>query len=266
VFLVPAVRGLQWGFGAVGNAEWTGIPLSALLDRAKLKPGAREVVLVGADSGMIAADPATPGVIPYDRGIPLEKARRPEVLLAWAMNGQPLTPSHGAPLRAVVGGWYGMASVKWLTRIVVTDRPHQGYWQTFDYSYFDRKDGLPALAPLTAMQPKASVGRPAVGEVIPAGNPYTVRGAAWAGEAAVEKVEVSADGGASWASAKLLGDPKPFCWRLWEYAWAVPDKPGPVSLLARATDANGATQPDKRDPDRRTYMINHLVPVDVTVR
>lgn len=266
VFLTPAARGLQWGFGAVGNAEWTGVPLAALLDRAKVKPGASEVVLVGADTGQLTADPPTPGPIPYDRGIPLEKARKSEVLLAWAMNNQPLTPSHGAPLRAVIGGWYGMAAVKWLTRIVVTDRPHQGYWQTIDYSYFERTAGLPTLTPVAAVQPKASVARPAVGEVIPAGKPYTVRGVAWSGEAVVEKVEVSVDGGTNWAVAKLLGEPKPFCWRLWEYAWTVPEKPGPVAVLARATDSRGVTQPAKRDPDRRTYMINHLVPVDVTVR
>src|SRR6266540_2332400 len=117
VFLVPQARGLQWGHGAVGIAKWTGVPLGAILERAKVKAGAGAVVLVGADKGTIA-DPATPGAINFDRGIPLAKAKKDETLLAWNMNDEPLTASHGAPLRALVGGWYGMASVKWLSRIV----------------------------------------------------------------------------------------------------------------------------------------------------
>lgn len=266
VFLAPQARGLQWGFGAVGNAEWTGVPLAAVLDRAKLKPGAAEVVLVGADTGAITADPATPGTIHFDRSLPLDKARKPETLLAWAMNGQPLTDSHGAPLRAVIGGWYGMASVKWLTRVVVTDRPHQGYWQTFDYSVYERRNGTPTVVPIQGIQPKASIARPAFGEVIPAGGVFVVKGLAWAGEANVDRVDVSTDGGATWATAKLTGEAKPFCWRTWEYAWSVPAKPGAVKLVARATDSRGVSQPEKRDPDRRTYVINHLVPVEVTVR
>src|SRR5439155_6437423 len=122
VFLTPAVRGLQWGHGAVGNADWTGIDLASLLERAKPRAGAMEVVLAGADSGAITADPATPGPIHFSRSLPLAKARKPEVMIAWGMGGEALTPAHGFPLRAVVGGWYGMASVKWLNRIVVTDR------------------------------------------------------------------------------------------------------------------------------------------------
>ena len=167
-YLVPAVRGVQWGAGAVGNAEWTGVPLSAVLEKAKVKAGAAEVILVGADSGTVAE---SPGPIHFDRSLPLEKAKRPEVLLAYKMNGEDLPAAHGAPVRAVVGGWYGMASVKWLTRIVVTEKPHDGYWQTFDYSYFDRRDGgLPTLRPVTAIHPKAQIARPAIGEVVPAGK------------------------------------------------------------------------------------------------
>jgi DMSO/TMAO reductase YedYZ molybdopterin-dependent catalytic subunit len=265
VYLVPQARGLQWGLGAVGNATWAGVPLGELLDRAKVKAGAAEVVLVGADTGAIAADPATPGAIHFDRSLPLAKARRDEVLLAHAMNGQPLTAPHGAPVRAVVGGWYGMASVKWLTRIVVTDRPHEGYWQTMDYSYWERRNGLPEVRPVTTIQPKASIARPTPAEFIPAGKPYRVFGAAWAGENKVAKVEVTADGGKTWFPARLTGDDKPHCWRFWEFDWT-PTGRGPVKLVARCTDDKGGTQPEKRDPDRRTYMINHLVPVEVVVR
>ena len=266
-FLIPAVRGVQWTHGAVGAAEWTGVPLAAILERAKPKTGAVEVVLAGADKGAITADPATPGPIHFSRSLPLEKAKKPEVLLAWGMNGQDLPASHGFPLRAVVGGWYGMASVKWLNRIVVTDRPYRGYFQTIDYSHFVRRIGEePEAVPVTVIQPKASIARPGFDEVVPAGKRYTVFGAAWAGESQVAKVEVSTDGGKAWQPAKLDADAKPFTWVTWRYEWAVPPAPGPAKLLARCTDAKGATQPEKRDVDRRTYMINHLVPAPVLVR
>ena len=267
VFLVPAARGLQWGNGAVGHADWTGTPLAALLDRAKPKAGAADVVLVGADKGAITADPATPGAIHFSRSLPLTKARKDESLLAWGINGEDLTPAHGFPLRAVVGGWYGMASVKWLSRIVVTDRPYNGYFQTLDYSYFTRPIGEePEAIPVAEIQPKAVIARPGLEEVVPAGKPYTVFGAAWAGEAKVAKVELSTDGGKTWNPAKLDGEAKPHCWVFWRYEWSVPAAKGPVKLVAKCTDEKGTTQPDKRDPDRRSYMINHLVPVEVLVR
>jgi DMSO/TMAO reductase YedYZ molybdopterin-dependent catalytic subunit len=264
VFLVPAVRGAQWSHGAVGNAKWTGVPLGAVLERAGLKRGAADVVLMGADSGSIA-DPATPGVIHFDRGIPLAKAKADETLLVWEMNGEPLPRSHGGPLRALVGGWYGMASVKWLTRIVVTDKPHNGFWQTFDYSRWDRSGASPQLVPVTAIEPKAVIVSPAPAAFVKAGAEYTVSGVAWAGENAVAKVEVSADGGKSWAAAEVK-EKQPLAWSHWTWKWAVPKLGGPASLLARCTDDKGRTQPEKRDPDRRTYMINHLVPVEVVVK
>ena len=266
VFLSPAVRGLQWAHGAVGNAEWTGIPLGALLDRAKPKTGASDVVFSGADRGAIAADPATPGPIPFSRSLPLAKAKKPETMIAWGMNGEPLTASHGAPLRAIVGGWFGMASVKWLSRIVVTDRPFQGYFQTMDYSYYVRPTGPdPETVPVTEMLPKAAIARPGPNEIVPVGKPYAVFGAAWSGESKVAKVELSADGGKTWTEVKLADKPKPFCWVLWKIDWT-PKAAGPAKLLARCTDERGGTQPETRDPDRRSYAVNHLIPVEIQVK
>jgi DMSO/TMAO reductase YedYZ molybdopterin-dependent catalytic subunit len=166
----------------------------------------------------------------------------------------------------VVPGWYGMASVKWLRKIIVSDRPFQGFFQTMQYSYFERRDGLPTLVPGTELQVKAQIARPARGEVVSAGTTYRVFGAAWTGESEVSKVEVSADGGRSWAAARLLGEAVPFAWRLWEYEWRVPGEAGAYALIARATDRRGRTQPKERDPDRRSYMISHLVPTEVHVR
>jgi DMSO/TMAO reductase YedYZ molybdopterin-dependent catalytic subunit len=265
VNLAPPVGGLQWGNGAVGNAEWTGVPLASILDRAGLKDKAVEVILEGADAGQINSDPKSPGPIHFARSLPIAKAKSEGVLLAHKMNGETLPVSHGHPVRAIVGGWYGMASVKWLTRIIVTDKPFNGFFQALDYAYFVRRDGLPTLIPVTAIEPKAVLARPGLAEVIPAGKPFRLFGAAWAGERPVTKVEVSFDGGKSWKGAKLLGEAKPLQWVLWEYGWDKPEK-GLASIVARATDNMGRTQPATRDPERRSYMINHLVPTPVTVR
>ena len=262
-FLVPQARGLQWGHGGVGSAKWTGVPLGAVLERAGVKRGAGDVVLVGADKGTIA-DPATPGAIHFDRGIPLAKAKADETLLVWEMNGAALTPAHGAPLRAIVGGWYGMASVKWLSQIVVLDREHAGFWQTFDYSRWERPKGAPPrLVPLTAIEPKAVMTSPAGGDVHKLKEIVDLAGYAWAGERAVSKVEVSLDGGKVWHAAKLgtSESHKATAWRL-----AINLPVGRQKVLVRATDYAGRTQPDARDADRRTYMINHLVPVELNVK
>jgi DMSO/TMAO reductase YedYZ molybdopterin-dependent catalytic subunit len=265
VHLTPPVPGLQWGQGAVGNAEWGGVTLAAILEKAGLKNSAVEVILEGIDKGQVNVDPKSPGPIHFARSVPIDKAKKDEVLLAYKMNGETLPASHGYPLRAVVGGWYGMASVKWLQRIIVTDKPFNGFWQSLDYSYFERRDGLPTLKSITVMQPKAILARPGLHEVIAAGKPFPMFGAAWAGERAVAKVDVSLDGGKTWSAAKLLGEPKPLQWVFWQYDWQKPAQ-GPASIVARATDDTGATQPAARDPDRRTYMINHLVPTPVVVR
>jgi len=267
MFLETPQPGLRWELGGVSTAEWTGVPLAAVLERAGVRPGAVEVILEGADRGEIREpEPKSPGVIPYARSLPLAKAKAPEVLLAYKMNGEDLPPAHGHPVRAVVAGWYGMASVKWLTRVVVTDRPFDGYFQTLMYSYWGRRHGLPVMAPVAGNQVKSEVARPAPFEVVPKGVPYRVRGAAWAGESDVTKVEFSADGGTTWAPAKLLGAPVRFAWRLWELDWRPPDRTGRHTLMTRATDSTGRVQPMGRDQDRRDGMISHALPVEIEVR
>ena len=264
--LAPKVKGLLWESGAVGTAEWTGVPLSAVLDMAGVKKGAVEVILQGPDSGEVHEEPKSPGVIAYERSLPLTKAKRPEVLLAYKMNGKDLTREHGFPVRAVVGGWYGMCSVKWLKKVTVTATPFEGYWQSLEYAYWRRERGRPTLTAVTEIQVKAQIARPGYMEAVPAGKAYRVFGAAWGGESEVAKVEISTDGGKTWAGAKLLGEAVPFAWRLWEFAWEVPKAAGRYTLMARATDAKGRTQPTKLDPDRRTYMINFVAPVEIEVR
>jgi len=197
--------------------------------------------------------------------VPLAKARA-DVLLAWAQNGEPLTREHGFPLRAVVPGWFGMAAVKWLQRLIVTEQPFNGYYQSIDYAYWDRRDGMPTLVPLAEMQVKAQIARPEMNEVVPAGSTYRMHGAAWGGEADLVRVEVSPDGGRVWQDAKLLGEAVRNAWRFWEFSWQTPAQPGNHTLMARATDANDRTQPIGRVADYGTYMVNHVLPIEVQVR
>src|SRR5256714_9803639 len=174
-FLEPKVKGVQWGLGGVGNAAWTGVPLSILLDRAGAKPGAREIILEGADRGKLE-DPKSPrGELNFARSIPLEKAR--DVLLAYKMNDVDLPLENGFPLRAIVPGWYAVASIKWLERIIVTDKPFTGYYQTLDYSYWERREELAELLPIREMQIKAEIAKPIEGETVPANSNVRVHGA-----------------------------------------------------------------------------------------
>lgn len=264
-FLIPAVDGAQWELGAVSTAEWTGVPLSKVLRRAGLKHSVREVIFEGADQGEIKEPPGPAGEIHYARSMPVEKANV-DVLLAFKMNGENLTPAHGAPLRLIVPGWYGMASVKWLTRIIASAQPFNGYYQTIDYAYWERGPSAPTLVPITEMQVKAQIARPGFADAVRAGETYPVQGAAWTAEAEITKVEISTDGGETWHNTQLLGEPIRNAWRLWEYDWQVPTKPGKAALMARATDSEGRNQPTERDQDRHSYMVNHLLAIEVDVR
>jgi DMSO/TMAO reductase YedYZ molybdopterin-dependent catalytic subunit len=269
IFLKPPQNGLRWELGGVGNAKWTGVRLADLLERAGVAKDAVEVVAEGADKGEFKPpSPPSPGVIPFARSLPLTKARQPEVLLAYKMNGEELTADHGAPVRLLVAGWYGMASVKWLQRLTVTKQPYHGYFQTFEYSMWDRRQGVPNLVPVRDMQIKSQIARPMLKEVVMGKSTYEVFGAAWAGKSTVAKVEVSCDGGQSWHEAELLNKdkPVPFTWRRWSYKWRTPEKSGPCILMARATDAQGRTQPMDRDEDRRDAVISHVLPIEVEIK
>jgi DMSO/TMAO reductase YedYZ molybdopterin-dependent catalytic subunit len=264
-FLEPKANGVQWGLGAVGTAKWTGVALSVLLDRAGIKSSACEVVLEGADSGKLD-DPRNPtGIVKFARGIPVDKAGT-DVLLAYKMNGAELSPQHGFPLRAVVPGWYAMASIKWLQRIIVVEKPFNGYYQTLDYVYCRRRGGLAEVTPISEMEVKAQIARPTHGEIVPISSTVRVCGAAWTGDGEIARVEISTDAGSTWTKCNLIGKSEPNAWRLWEFDWKTPATPGKVTLIARATDSHGRTQPMQHDPDRGAYMINRLLPITVDVR
>jgi DMSO/TMAO reductase YedYZ molybdopterin-dependent catalytic subunit len=265
VFLAPPVAGAQWELGAVGNAEWTGISLSMLLEQAGLRDEVCELVLEGADRGVPKEEPKPPGAISYARSIAKKRAIEPDVLVAYAMNGQDLTVDHGYPLRAIVPGHYGMASVKWLTDIIAATQPFQGYWQTTDYGYWADSAGTPVRRPLAEMRLKSQIARPRVYETLAPGQPYTVFGAAWAGAADVTEIWLSLDGGASWVQGEFLDPVRRYAWRRWKYEWIIPARPGRYTLLARAKGSDGSVQPDKHDPNFGSYVIDYPLPIEVFV-
>jgi DMSO/TMAO reductase YedYZ molybdopterin-dependent catalytic subunit len=265
VFLVPQVPGAQWELGAVGNAEWTGVPLAALLERAGMEDAVCEIVFEGADHGIPAEPPMPPGPIPYFRSLPRQKATQPEVLIAYQMNGCDLTKDHGYPVRAIVPGHYGMASVKWLTGIHAVREPFPGYWQTSDYGYWDHADGKPVRRPLGEMKVKSEISRPAVYERLAPNQACTITGASWAGEAEIAEVTVSTDGGLTWARAEFVDPTQRYAWRRWKLDWITPRKPGQYTLMARARDAHGRVQPDQHDPNYGSYVIDHPLPIEVFV-
>jgi DMSO/TMAO reductase YedYZ molybdopterin-dependent catalytic subunit len=236
-----------------------------LLERADLSEDACEIVLEGADRGSPKEEPVPPHRISYVWGLPRAKAIQPEVLIAYQMNGRDLSPDHGFPVRAIVPGHYGMASVKWLTRIQAVREPFHGYWQTSDYAYWASMDGKPVRRALGEMQLKSEIARPRVYETLVPNRIYTVSGAAWAGETDVTEIAVSTDGGQTWAEAEFLDPVRRHAWRRWKFDWLTPKKPGPYTLLARAKDAGGVFQPHEHDQNYGVYVINHSLPIEVFV-
>jgi DMSO/TMAO reductase YedYZ molybdopterin-dependent catalytic subunit len=265
VFLVPQVSGAQWELGAVSNAEWTGVPLRALLERAGLDDDACEIVLEGADRGTPKEEPMPPAPISYTWSLSRTKALRSEVLIAYQMNGRELPRDHGFPVRAIVPGHYGMASVKWLTGIQAVREPFHGYWNTSDYASWAMMDGKPVRRALGEMQLKSQIARPRVYETLAPNRIYTISGAAWAGETDAIEIAVSTDGGQTWFEAEFIDPVRRHAWRRWKLDWLTPNEPGQYTLLARAKDAAGLVQPDKHDQNYGTYVINHPLPIEVFV-
>ncbi|MGW0215462.1 sulfite oxidase [Micromonospora chokoriensis] len=260
--LHPRPVSQPWLVEAVGNAEWTGTPLAPLLREAGLGPDAVDVVFTGADHGVergVEQD--------YQRALPVADALREEVLLAYEMNGAPLLPQHGAPLRLIVPGWYGMAHVKWLHSIEVRTEPFEGYQNAVAYRV--RQDADDPGVPVTRIEPRALVRPPGFPDFMSRRRvlrpgPCTVDGRAWSGHAPVVAVEVTTDGGESWAPAELdPADSGDFAWRRWRYEWAA--TPGRYVLGARATDASGRTQPVEQAWNRGGFANNLVQRVEVVV-
>jgi len=254
----PMPAGEPWNTGAVSTARWTGVPLKTLLERAGVLPGAIEVVVEGADSGH---KPDATERLSYGRSLPLE-ALGSDVLLAYEMNDAELPALHGGPVRLVVPGWYGMASVKWVTRISVVDTAFRGYFQAQRY-VFQYPD---AVVPVTRTRVKSIVVSPSADAVIAPGAEVLVWGWAWSGEGEVTKVEVSSQGGsaAEWITAKLDAPIAAHAWRRWECRMRF-ERSGEHVLRTRATDSRGNVQPEEIRWNRLGYGNNAVREVSVRV-
>jgi len=252
-FFEPPVAGIQWEKGAVGTARWTGVRLADVLRQAGVRLSARYVWLDGADRGIGRAPD-------FVRHVPMQKAMHLETLLAYEMNGQPLPVPHGLPLRAIVPGWEGAYSVKWLTHIQVSDREHEGPFVQSGYRYPRRPvqpGTLVAAAdtePLRALPVKSLITSPANGANVRVG-PVSISGFAWAGEAAIRGVDVSTDGGRTWTQARLGQDRAPYAWRQFEHTWR-PTEAGSFVVLSRANDDHGRVQPIIPDWNPAGYLWN----------
>jgi len=237
------------GGGLVSHAEWSGVSLASLLQAARPTSGAGAVRLAGSDG--------------FSRVIPLAKAMGPDPLLALTMNGERLPVKHGFPVRALIPGWYGMDSVKWLRSIEVLagEPPAQEYMREVRSLLL----GPQRAGAVTAMNVKSTFSRPVDGAIL-IGRRFTLRGAAWAGENRISRVEISIDGGGTWQPARLESEPKPYAWVCWSHEWKIAG-PGVHQLAVTATDDQGRQQPGERPSNRMDdFEWNQRQTIEVTVR
>ena len=261
-FFTPTIPGVGWAKGAVGNAEWSGVRLVDVLERAGLQAGAAHVQLHGADA---PPNPKTPA---FFRSIPLTRALDPSTILATSMNGEPLPVLHGGPIRLVVPTWAGNHWIKWLRKITVAKDEAPGFYMQTGYKIpkVPTPPGVDLkptdVKSVTTLNVKSLIARPIDGATLKAG-PVEVRGVAWTGEGVVTRLEVSTGPG-SWSVATLLGDPRPGTWRPWTFAWDA--KPGRQILRSRATDSTGDVQPETTPWNRSGYLWNAIDQITCEVR
>lgn len=260
----PRAPGVQWERGAVGNAKWAGVRLRDVFSHAGAQPSARHMQMLGADRPVSTMTPM------FLRSIPIEKAMHPDTLLATHMNGEPLSLLHGAPLRLITPGWMGDACVKWLTDLTLQTEEAKGFYMETAYRYpahpVEPGTAVPPrdMIPVEAMVVKSLIVSPVSGAALNLG-PVTVEGVAWTGEGKVVAVEVSVDDGQTWANARLTGDDAPYAWRQWQFSWT-PQQPGAVTILARATDDRGQTQPMASPWNPGGFLWNGVDRVQVEVK
>lgn len=262
-FFTPPVAGIQWKKGAVGTARWRGARLADVLKRAGAKSTARFVHMQGADRPL--------GTMPaFVRQVPLDKAMHPDTLIAYEMNGQPIPPVHGFPLRAIVPGWEGAYAMKWLASLRVSATPSDSFWVATAYRYPSRRVAPGAtvaaedMAPLTGLVVKSLITTPLDGATLPRGA-IAVAGFAWAGERDITRVDISTDSGATWQPARLVGEQQRYTWRRFEYAFEA-TRAESCLILSRATDDRGNVQPAVAHWNPSGYLWNQYDGVRVEVR
>ncbi len=261
--LAPRAVSQPWLNEAVGTARWRGTPLVALLEDAGLRETAVEVVFTGLDRGVEGGEEQA-----YQRSLGLHDALMPDVLLAYEMNGEPLPPQHGFPVRLVVPGWYGMASVKWLAEVTALEAPFSGYQMQTSYRLRQEEDE--EGTPVTRMRPRALMAPPGIPDFMTRERTLgtgrvELTGRAWSGLGRVTGVEVSTDGGDTWREAEVREDlDSRHAWVGWRFAWDA-SEPGEHTLLCRARDSAGNTQPDEPPWNVGGYVNNGAQRVTVRV-
>ena len=263
-FFQPRVAGGEWGNGAMGNARWTGVRLKDVLDRAGVKAGAVQVRFNGMDDPVVAQAPD------FMKSLAVDHARDGEVMIAYAMNGQPLPLLNGFPLRLVVPGWYATHWIKMLNDIEVLDQPDTNFWMKTAYTIPDTphanmKPGQTgvAMVPINRMVPRSFITNLSSSATIPAAKPALVRGIAFGGDSGVKRVDFSDDEGKSWRPAKLGADEGKYGFRLWQTEFTPPAK-GVYELMVRCTNAEGVAQPEQPNWNPAGFMRNVVETVSVT--
>ena len=251
-----------WGLEAIGTAEWTGTPLGPMLEDAGVDPSAVEILFTGQDRGVQGDE-----IQDYQRSLTLEDASRDEVMLVYEMNGQPLQPQHGYPMRLIVPGWYGMTSVKWLTKIEAISEHFDGFQMDRTYRY--KQDADDPGEPVDLIRVRALMIPPGIPDFLTRtrlldAGPVTLEGRAWAGRLSVDCVEVSANNVESWDDASLEEPVGKYAWRAWSRDWDA--KPGNHILSVRATDSKGNIQPTDQPWNYQGMGNNMVHRVNVVVR
>jgi DMSO/TMAO reductase YedYZ molybdopterin-dependent catalytic subunit len=252
-------EGEKWGVGAVSTAEWTGVPLVEILDRAGVRQDAKEVLFRGADGGPVEGRSEA---LRFERSLRIDDARDNDVLLAYAMNGEPLPIEHGYPLRLIVPRWYAVASVKWGTEIELIERTFAGHYQGDKYRFEWERDGRIVSEPVTLQRVRALITEPSPQAEVRAGE-LVIRGVAWSGAAPIARVDVSVNGG-DWHEARLVSERNRYSWQWWELIMRV-EKSEALVVRARATDLAGRTQPERAEWNRLGYGNNAIQEVPIRV-
>jgi DMSO/TMAO reductase YedYZ molybdopterin-dependent catalytic subunit len=264
-FFEPRVAGAQWGNGGMGNARWSGVRLRDVLDKAGVKAGAVAARFSGLDQPSISEGPS------FKKSLNIDRARQPEVIIAYAMNGKPLPLLNGYPIRLVVPGWYSTYWMKMLSEIELLDAPDDNYWMKTAYlipdtPHADIKPGQAGvtMVPINRMVPRSFITNLGAGARLKARAAATVRGLAMGGDCGVTKVEVSANGGQTWSEAKLGRDEGPYSFRQWTAKIPMPES-GSAMLAVRCTNTKGEVQPDTANWNASGFMRNVIERLPVTV-
>ncbi|KHF40130.1 sulfite oxidase [Halalkalibacter okhensis] len=256
----PKTFGDQWGKGAISQGFWTGVPLTTLLEATGMNANAKEILFEGYDKGKRTD---LNNEYSYSRSLPLEKALDPDTIIAYEYNSQPIPFKHGYPLRLIVPNWYGMASVKWIKQISLISSEFKGPYQSVDYVYYPNKENDSGAFPVTTVNVNSTIQQPVDRDIMNTGT-HVIKGIAWTGTGKISKVEVSTDQGETWFDAFHEPPNGSYGWSSWTFEWSVYE-PGEYTLMSKATDSFGRTQPLEPFWNRKGYGYHAIDQVHVKI-